>query len=431
MSKGGFLKKQSLLNETYKVDDWFDLNQDKVNLEYIINSINKPSILGYVGVFGIGKSTLIHQIQKNSNKREDLWINFDAWKYPNRDNLWEGFVLDFAKKDSKLFRKTLDKINGEQNRGIVELIKVLFKGGSIIGSFYNPILSNLSFGEKFKFFFRTSPAKRVFEIQEILNKIIKKENKNLFFVIEDIDRSGDKGIYFLETLNQYLKNFKDKKRIIVIVPISKEHFFNNQAYLKCLDYIEFFNPGKPDLSKLINKVFHDDYLLKNISESDEGKGKQLEQIKWFLENLFTAFSGVMTPRLLKLIIRNAEKSYLKMINDGLNPDWRVTIMIESLKFIKFNENKNGEFQKIGIEVIRETKEITNVRLTIYNEIRIYLNFLNIIASNLIDDKRILENTIPKKEFKFVNDNKMSTPEFKSNLNQNIQQYELSDFYLKY
>ena len=74
--------------------------------------------------------------------------------------------------------------------------------------------------------FAASPAKRVFEFQEILTAIIKSQKKNIFIVIEDIDRSGDSGIFFLETLKHFLRNLEItvKHRVIAIVPIGDKSY---------------------------------------------------------------------------------------------------------------------------------------------------------------------------------------------------------------
>lgn len=74
--------------------------------------------------------------------------------------------------------------------------------------------------KNFNHFLHTSPAKRTFEIQKILlEQFSNIPEKKLFIIIEDIDRSGDSGIYFLETLSHFLKNEKIDKKIICIIPI--------------------------------------------------------------------------------------------------------------------------------------------------------------------------------------------------------------------
>jgi hypothetical protein len=48
-----------------------------------------------------------------------------------------------------------------------------------------------------------------------------KDHDVIFIIIEDIDRSGDHGVYFLETLNFFLKNLElpEGKRILAIATI--------------------------------------------------------------------------------------------------------------------------------------------------------------------------------------------------------------------
>ena len=90
----GFISDENLIAENHEVSDLFGFEDYVNNFSDFLGSIKKPSMVGLVGKFGSGKSTMLYQL-KNSNE-EDLWIEFNAWKYPDRKDLWEGFVMDFA-----------------------------------------------------------------------------------------------------------------------------------------------------------------------------------------------------------------------------------------------------------------------------------------------------------------------------------------------
>ena len=62
-----------------------------------LDSLSGRSIIALVGPFGSGKSTMLHQIM-TSRLEKEFWFEFDAWKYPDRKDLWEGFVLDLIRK---------------------------------------------------------------------------------------------------------------------------------------------------------------------------------------------------------------------------------------------------------------------------------------------------------------------------------------------
>jgi predicted KAP-like P-loop ATPase len=192
----GFIGNESLIKESHKMDDLFDVKEQKQSFEKFLDTLDNSAIAGYLGRFGAGKSTLLHQIKKEREKKqEEVWIDFDAWKFPERKELWDGFVLDFAKQiDKKLFNKVKKQIEGNDNRG----------KKAIFNTFSD--LSGIKFLKNFESFFDKTPATRIFEIQDIINEAIEKLDKDIYIVAEDIDRSGKEGLFFLETLSQFLRD---------------------------------------------------------------------------------------------------------------------------------------------------------------------------------------------------------------------------------
>ena len=80
-----------------------------------LDSISEDQLLRLLGPFGSGKSTMLHQIMTARYEKE-LWVEFDVWKYPDRRDLWEGFVLDLIKVISpKDLEKIKKEIKGTQN----------------------------------------------------------------------------------------------------------------------------------------------------------------------------------------------------------------------------------------------------------------------------------------------------------------------------
>ena len=326
-----FLKNPNDLIETFEIEDPINIDEHIKSIFNRIEGIKHSSLLGIIGNYGSGKSTVLHNVKQKRNN-DEKWLHFDAWKFPERKNLWEGFILEMARQiDEETFENVRKRVDGQQNDDKKTLVNTI---GSIPGL---AAIKNLTH------FFETSPARRVFEIQEILkNEIIKKGDRNVLIVIEDIDRSGDAGIFFLETLNHFLKNNGIEKKIIGLVPIASENFISNQnSYFKCLDFVEFFEPPKHDLSEFLNKI-----IIEEINENE----KQL--MCSFLEELFNFFPEKMTMRLLKFILRKANINYYNQINDGKNADWRQTIMFEASKYFIVKENKEG---KTYFELIKERK----------------------------------------------------------------------------
>lgn len=369
MESKSFIKDANLLKEDHKTEDLLDFSDAIKFLSDKIDSIKKSSLLGLVGGFGKGKSTLLYNLSKTRNGEK--WIEFDAWKFPERKDLWEGFVLEFARQiDKKTFeeaRKIIDGKSKDDKKTLINTIASIPLPGF-------PAIKNLTH------FFETSPARRVFEIQEILTGIVKdKVKENIFIVIEDIDRSGDAGIFFLETLKQFLKNLESDRKIIAIIPISdKSYYANKDSYLKCIDYIEFFSASKPKLDNFVEKIFNEGYA---------GDPIQKEQMISFFESLFS-LAPEPTIRTLKLILRKADINFQNQQKDGLDPDWRLSIIFEASRY--FDSSESETFY----ENFRKTSSVPNHNL--------FASILFIImnnSKNLYDFKHNMIQS-PKK-FKLV------------------------------
>ena len=252
----GFIKNPKILEEDYRVDDLLDFSSIISDFENTLAKLNNNSVIGLIGKFGSGKSTMLYQLYKNKlDESTQKWVHFDAWKYPERKDLWEGFVLDFANQiDRSLFSKIKNKIDGTSKSALKTLVGVVAQGA-------NFFLPGANIIERFSYFLSDSPVKRVFEIQELLNDLIKETDKEIYIIVEDIDRSSDRGLFFLETLRNFIKENSFKKKVIVIVPIGNKYFDEEKdSYLKTLDYQFDFNPVGIGFNKFIRELFVDTFL---------------------------------------------------------------------------------------------------------------------------------------------------------------------------
>ncbi|MCX6765768.1 MAG: P-loop NTPase fold protein [Candidatus Moranbacteria bacterium] len=336
MANQGFVKNHELLKEHSKVNDLLGFSDIVASFAKKIDSLPTSSIIALVGPFGSGKSTMINRVM-NERGSGEKWIEFDAWKYPDRKDLWEGFILDFSKEISpKDFAETEKKIQGTQNEDKKTLIKTISR------------IPGFAVLEGINHFFETSPARRVDEIQKILKEQVEKADSNLFIIVEDIDRSGDAGVFFLETLKQFLHSYSFKKKFVVIVPIANENYYKNlESYLKCIDYFDFFQPEKVKLDKFVDEIFRNNLFTGSFNRQDNNKlvwtgANRKSQIISFLEGLFV--ERVETNmRLLKLIIRKADLIYKNQVDDGLEPDFRVTLCIEAAKYFKIDNKSDRKY----------------------------------------------------------------------------------------
>lgn len=100
------LSDSKFLVEDYKTEDLFSFDVHVDSLKSKVETIPNKSLLGIVGNYGMGKSTLLEKVHDKFDNDNVIWVHFDAWKYPERTNLWEGFVLDLC---GKLHQKILQK----------------------------------------------------------------------------------------------------------------------------------------------------------------------------------------------------------------------------------------------------------------------------------------------------------------------------------
>jgi hypothetical protein len=318
-SMNSFIADPKLLDEMVSDEDYFSLEEEVSSLSKKIDRLDNASMIGIVADYGKGKSTLIRQVElSRTDKGEDeRWLEFEAWKVPGRKELWETFVLDLARQfNERSFKETINKIDGKQNDDKKALVNT-------IGDIPIPGLSAI---KNINHFFNTSPATRVFEIQEILKEVFNKfPQKHLIIVAEDVDRSGQEGIFFIETLKQFIRTFCNdiSKKITVIIPVSKSSYNDNEeSYLKCLDVVSFFDPTYYDYSKFVRKVIADVLL-------DDNSVLLLSDFFYEMSHRHPK----TTLRKIKLVLREANLLYKSLFDAGFSPNYKVCICIEASKFI--------------------------------------------------------------------------------------------------
>ena len=244
--ESSFVSDETLLEETAKVDDLLGLDATVDFYEARIKGIKRSGILAVLGPFGSGKSTVLYQVEKRLEE-EVTWINFDAWKYPERKDLWEGFILDFAKQigDKK---KVQSKMDGE-TKGLAV--------GKVLASIVAGLLGLGGIADGVSKLFAQSPATRVFELQELLKQMIEEQGRDTIIVVEDVDRSGQFGLRFLETLREFVHGLPKEHKCLVIAPIGDPEFDKYQdAYHKCIDYFDQFRLREVKLATFVNAVFN-------------------------------------------------------------------------------------------------------------------------------------------------------------------------------
>ena len=362
-----FIKRPELIEESYQVNDLLDFKSIIHDFKERINKIKKNSIVGLIGPYGSGKSTMLYQIyedkiniddnnnskvSKNKNAKsntippKEKWFIFDAWQYPERKDLWEGFVLDIARQcDEKLFKNTENKIDGNIGKNNEALANATIDIASIAVPLVG-LLKNLTP------ILEASPIKRVYDFQYLLLSILSRidtTDKKIFIVIEDIDRSGDMGIFFLETLKHFIKNFEEKlsNKVVVIVPIGEEILEKGgdkkarDSYLKILDFNIAFHKEDINFTYFITQVFDKDKLCSSNSNNSD-PNIIISHLRYLFENMILKEQQT-TIRDIKSILRKSESNFFKLQKKHQKEiDIRILILFTTMEYL-YQKEKNDKY----------------------------------------------------------------------------------------
>ncbi len=167
--------------------------------------------------------------------------------------------------------------------------------------------------------------------------MIEKQGRDTIIVVEDVDRSGEFGLRFLETLRDFLHGLKTDHKCLVIAPIGDSEFDKNQpVYHKCIDYFDRFRLRKLKLETFVDRVFKPDLFddeCKDHNNKVQWTGVHRRgQVCSFLEILLNPRAQI-SMRTIKTILRNANLTFAQQVDDGFEPDFRATIGFEASKYI--------------------------------------------------------------------------------------------------
>lgn len=332
MNKNSFIKNPELLDEAVGGQDYLGV-EDKVKaLGRILDSIESNTVIGLVGSFGLGKSTLIQLVrEQRESTNGELWISFDAWKFPDRKELWDGLILETARQFGTL-KKVKSKIDGSKSKVVEGGIDVADAITKIAAPAWTPAATVIGkFAKASMELINNLPAKRIFEMEDIFHELLASEERGdtIVFVVEDVDRSGVQGLFFLETLKQFISTHDVGKKIVVIAPVSDESYNKNlDSYLKCIDRVEFlFKEQKVDFNNFVDNIISDDIDLHD---------KRV--VADFLSHLYFYHQGI-NMRKVKLIMRQANAQYISLVGSGYVPDMFVCIAVAASRYV-FDADKS-------------------------------------------------------------------------------------------
>lgn len=253
---------------------------------------NKSVIIAYLGGYGVGKSTILRAVKKKLPRVK--WVTFETWRYANRNELWDAFVIKLAAElGDKKEVQIADDIDGDKPnvKCIITLIPLALLISIILSYLLHgvtgfwkvylkyappvivPVL--LLFGVTYLLnkVSHSKPLKRIFQLEDLLRDALSGMNKPLVLVIEDVDRAGDEGAVFMEALHEFLRKNEFDQSVIVVAPQLKDAFDalnierarHIEHSLKAYDEKMYFNSAINDratVEKFYSKIVFDEKYAK-------------------------------------------------------------------------------------------------------------------------------------------------------------------------
>lgn len=352
----------------------------KKRIEHLVNK-NKKSIIAYLGPFGVGKSTILREVEKDTPKYK--WVTFEMWRYANRNELWDGFVIKIASEMSSLKSEfeIANKVDGktlsvkEVALLVLWLFIILFisilafykpwldfrSGDTIIHQYFKAyakyalpsiitIMIVVGLGRLFELEFISNkrPLRRGFELEQLLLNNVYRMKKPLIVVVEDADRTTPDGPVFLETLNHFLNNkLSDKSQaFIVIAPQTNASFdrvdnSTNEGFersLKIYDEKIYFNSAMSDKS------------IENFYNKIEVDKKYRAKITKATQIIISNYRKLITIRLLKHSLREVNQ-FIEM-----NPEANPVVVLAIILSRYVSVQDLGGRQQLGIRTVTGQQE---------------------------------------------------------------------------
>jgi predicted KAP-like P-loop ATPase len=260
-------------------------------------------VVGLYGEWGSGKSSIINlaleEIKKKFSKSDNqpIIVNFNPWNFTEQNQLITIFLQELSKafnyKDPAETARQIGKQLLAYSKLFIPFVH-LIPGGSPIAQVLQTTFNDLGDASKE---WGELKSKSLEEFRKKLDEKIKKLNKKIIIVIDDIDRLNRteiRQIFQLVKLNAnfpntiYLLSFDDKK---VSVALDDKHFLGKE-YLDKIVQIPISVPSveTEKLEELFNEEIN--YVIKPFPQ------EAWDMVRWGnlyygrLQNLFTSIRQV-------------------------------------------------------------------------------------------------------------------------------------------
>lgn len=308
-------------------------------IEEIVDT-GRNTIVAYLAPFGTGKSSVLEAIK--TSHQDYLWLNFEVWRYSNRKEIWDGFVIQAVAKlrgKDATELKIADEIEGARLsktdlRALGHGISIVFivwllcsivlwnmlHGASATDMFLRaylkysfPVVLTVLLAIGLALTLQRSlrlksqrPLKRVFELENMLAAELEEHlEKPLVAIAEDVDRGSSDALIFLETLKSFMqsKTLSLKYPIIVIAPQTNTSIdaFGANGIGEFHRSLKIYDQNIYGKTRLHDKEI--DSFYDSLKIREDYKEALVEATKIMV----AAFDGVISMRVLKYALREVEQ----------------------------------------------------------------------------------------------------------------------------
>ena len=270
-------KNPELLKESNRDFDFFSFEEYAKNLHNNLKSNTFPAVTTLVGEYGTGKSVLLNEVKKltdeSTAKNKPKWVFFECWQYPDKKDLWEALILDLVeqidgeKKRNQMlssysniesWREWFSRYLNKTGAAIAVVVATAFLTWLIsddnVRDFLIPVATAFVVVLVASIELLTKPesksaVSRLSDYKSELEKTLLSHKGPLYIVLEDVDRAGELGRRFFETVSHFVKEKKfTKKKLLGSMPASTtiEFMFSMRSWSSGED-----NPKKNSSSSIL------------------------------------------------------------------------------------------------------------------------------------------------------------------------------------
>lgn len=361
------VKKPDLLKESSRNFDFFDFQGYAKNLKKNLRSSTSPTVTVLIGAYGTGKSVLLNEVCKltvqSSAKRSPKWVFFECWQYPDKRDLWEALILDVVeeiggknKREKMLrsysniatWRERLTKYLSDIKTALATMAGITLVSWlvlayadeharnaflALVTAVILVLLSSIEFLSKPE---SKSSISRLSDYKKELENTLRDYEGTLYIVLEDIDRAGELGRQFFETVSYFIKQDEfANKNIKLVVPVAdptgndKQHL--RDSIDKASDNILYFEPSY-NCEKYISEVFSAEFL--------DTSTKQL-----LLSTIGPLLGRQISVRKLKQTLRNAIVKHNRLLDKDFDSRLAICLAIEFSKYMPGSSGEHPLFKR--------------------------------------------------------------------------------------